>query len=103
MFACGKKERSYDHDQQCKYRATPSAVMSRTTSSNHGGPIGRDKSDAWRKATINRRSNAIGSPSVTSCAMNAKPNRRMATYKVGAQDFRCPAAFCHSVVLMLVA
>jgi hypothetical protein len=27
----------------------------------------------------------------------------MATYKVGAQDFRCPAAFRHSVVLMLVA
>jgi hypothetical protein len=33
--------------------------MSRTTSSNHGGPIGLDKSDAWRKATVSQRSNAI--------------------------------------------
>ena len=81
----------------------PSAVMSRTTSSNHGGPIGRDKSDAWRKATINQRSNAMGSPSVTSSAINAKPNRRTATNKVEVQDYRCPAAFCESVVLIFFA
>jgi hypothetical protein len=77
--------------------------MSRTTSSNHGGPIGLDKSDAWRKATVSQRSNAIGSPSVTSNAMNAKLNRRTATNKVGAQDLRCLTAFCHSFALIFVA
>jgi hypothetical protein len=35
--------------------------------------------------------------------MNAKPNRRTATNKVGAQDLRCLAAFCDSVVLIFVA
>jgi hypothetical protein len=35
--------------------------------------------------------------------MNAKPNRRAVTNKVGAQDLRWPAAFCGSAVLIFVA
>src|SRR3979411_2599926 len=56
----------------------PRAVTSRAASCSEGGPMGTDGLLGWRNASKTVRSNASGSPSITSSAMRLKVIRSTA-------------------------
>jgi hypothetical protein len=56
----------------------PRAVTSRAASCSQGGPMGTDGLLGWRNASKAVRSNASGSPSITSSAMRLKVIRSTA-------------------------